>query len=235
MFNMEINRENRAREVYSERVKKIKQVLKLKAPVSSQQFIRGALRRVSDFSCLHEAYMRTCRELQRSRQLENVPSPAEDEFEKQFRKRWRLRLYRQVWIGNLCADFFVPSLGCRSPNFLRGFQSKGIVFEIDGDIHQRQWKLRKDEYKDMALYDLGFSIWRVEDSQVYRRQNLPERLTVLREFGKTCHREQSRIWRTIYLQTLLYHGTQSEIENVFPQLKTAQKCLKMPNCVEVGL
>lgn len=176
-------------------------------------------RRVKRRECLRKEYDLICKHLNHIRFPEKQQTQAEFRFVERFKREWKVELYPQAWIGNLCVDFFTPAFGSRS-NKLERSKDKGIAFEIDGYVHNLESKMKKDKFKMKSLADLRVSLWRFTNEQVYEGTTLPNRSEFDLYFRSLCSRERKRIWSRIYLLTILYHGTPDLLCLHFPKLKS---------------
>ncbi|MBX3022000.1 MAG: hypothetical protein KF799_10015 [Bdellovibrionales bacterium] len=189
--------------------------MKISKKNSRLNLVKALSRRIRDFGHLCESYEIVCKELARSQSAEMIVTPSEHDFKRKFAYTWRLILQEQVWIGNLCVDFFTDGLG-QKKNEGRGFITKGIVFEIDGGAHLRPAKARKDIHKEGYLESLGISVWRLKDSQVYEYDWVfPTRSRVIKEFKPLCSRDRDRLRDRFQLVTLLCHGSDHQLARIF--------------------
>ena len=81
--------------------------------------------------------------------LEIHRTAPERRFAKVFGQISKRKLLPSFWIGNHSVDYFCPSI--RVGKYI------GVAFEIDGSIHQRNFKQRKDTHGEDRLETLG--IW----------------------------------------------------------------------------
>jgi hypothetical protein len=183
------------------------------------------LRRISDLGRLQTDYNSICELLNQWRPIEKSRTFAEKEFLERFMRRFKVKIDSQVWVGNLCLDFFTASWAVSKGLGIRGFRAKGIAFEIDGPIHEFTLKNKKDRFKEKVLEELRIVVWRISNRQVYRGENLPSRSTMNVEFRSPCSRSRKRLWSKIHLMTVLYHGSDDTVRSHFPKMKTV--CLEM--------
>jgi very-short-patch-repair endonuclease len=106
-----------------------------------------------------------------SRHLSTELSSTKTSFEQKFVELCRiytgLKPKTSYWIGPYCIDVFFPQFGSR----LRGRNNsgvkwRGIAFEIDGHIHNRELKMKKDTQKAKALRELGICVHSVDNERV---------------------------------------------------------------------
>lgn len=134
-------------------------------------------------------------------------TPMELEWFSVIKKNRRFDLRRTVWIGNHCYDIFTASLSFRHQDNEK--ITHGLVFEIDGPSHTSEPKMKKDSYADESLNRLNIGIYRIDG---YHKKDAAH---ILRQTRITDSRERKRIWKKIYLETILSHATPTEIENLF--------------------
>lgn len=123
------------------------------------------------------------------------------------RSNRRFDLRRTVWIGNHCYDVFTASLSLKHQGNEK--ITHGLVFEIDGPIHNGEPKMKKDEYADETLHRLNIFPYRIDNHHKMTAEH------ILRQTRITDSRERKRIWKKIYLETILSHATPKELNNLF--------------------
>lgn len=119
----------------------------------------------------------------------------------------RILFHRTIWIGNNNFDLFTASLAFRNQENKKS--NLGLVFEIDGSIHNTEPKMKKDLYAEESLNRLNISLYRIN------KFHKMDARTILGQTRMTDSKERRRIWTKIYLETILTHGTSTEIENLF--------------------
>lgn len=126
----------------------------------------------------------------------------------QLRGRTRLQILRSLWIGNVNVDFFVPAI-----KFDGGI---GLVIEVDGTIHDREMKGRKDSSKLEYLHQLGIAVQVIENCDA-RNPNavLEKAFRDLRYHHRGCSRARKLLWRRIYLETLFCHASNERLKDLF--------------------
>lgn len=178
-------------------------------------------RRVKNRIHLKAEYESICRELKVGRQSEMSRTPAEDKFLSHFKKQWRIQLYPQVWVGNICLDWFTPALAEGRRSDLGRKRFKGLAIEIDGSIHNREQKMKIDSYKEECLTKVGIGLWRYSNEQVFKSHGLPSKMQVDTQYVRQCSRERERLWSRIYLLTLIYHAGAEVLDWHFPGFTNA--------------
>lgn len=221
MLEIELKQEERLRKRYKDRLQFLKREYCISRASNASALVRCLHRRIRPREHLREDYRAICRALDCNRYFERTRTPAEEAFLRQFAFDWKIKLYPQTWIGNLCVDYFTPALGAFRSNYERGYSLKGIAFEIDGEIHNTEAKMKKDQFKEKSLMDLGLMVWRFSDQSVYQGKTIPNRASMLLKFGKLSDKERKRIWSRIHLATILYHGDFGMVSYYFPMMETA--------------
>lgn len=211
----EVQQEKKARQLFVARIEHIKRELKLTKARTTTETLDAIYRRASNKRDFKHSYDLICKELNRKYANEISRTPAEVRFARRMATQTKLQFYPQTWIGNMNIDSFVPALGRPKPNHLRGYTFRGLGVEIDGSIHEREAKMKKDIFKMESLNDLGISLWRFTDEQVFTGRGIPSVSTIKKDFRALCSRARDRIWGRIYLLTILYHGDFGMVR--FPQ------------------
>lgn len=180
----EIKRSEMIREVESKKVdsrvyKRLK-YLRRKYPLKDRKKINR----------LREKYKNVSAKLNRDHSIEATSSLSEKYFYQYYQGSTRLKVMKSVWIGFHCIDVFVPRL------------MFGI--EIDGTIHVKEFKMRKDAHRDKNLFDLGFTITTVDNDAI--DQTAFSLIKLLQRQPLRSAYYVARMWRDIYLFTLLVHA-----------------------------
>lgn len=121
------------------------------------------------------------------------------------------RVMQSVWIGLQCIDFFIPnirSLHISNPTM------RGLAIEVDGDVHNYESKMRKDELKGNSLFMLGIGHTSVPNWEV-SHPAVRAFLNSLNTLKGLDSRERRRLWRRIYLITLALHLPKAEFFSIF--------------------
>jgi len=114
----------------------------------------------------------------------------EIKFEKKLRQSCKLEILDSFLILNHCLDFFIPSLGY------------GI--EIDGGIHNAEFKQKKDNLRDTNLGGLKIPTMVLNNEDL--DYALPSLILSIRKGNRKSHYQKSRLLRDIYLSTLIHHN-----------------------------
>ena len=136
---------------------------------------------------------------------------SERKFRMQINHFCKKRVMQSVWIGMQCIDFFIPNI--RSSTNLKSTM-RGLAIEIDGDVHNYESKMRKDEIKGNALAMLGIGHTSVPNWDV-SHPAVRKFLGSLNSSRGLDSRERRRLWRRIYLITLAMHLSKTEFFSIF--------------------
>ena len=86
-------------------------------------------------------------------------------------KQSKYKFHSSHWIGNVNVDFYIPAYR--------------MVIEVNGGVHHREFKMKKDNYRDRKLMNsMGLWVFEIENDDVCRVHH------DLRHFlnsGKTCN------------------------------------------------
>lgn len=151
---------------------------------------------------LKDSYDELCLYLDAEYNLEINRTSYEKSFYKELQHFTKLQIFRSFWIGKRNYDFFIPAV--RSPTIGERRSFKGLVIEIDGDIHNNYFKMKKDQSKFVATYDLGIGCVIVENGD-FKIPVVKAMLERLRTLKRSDSRAKSRVMRNIYLYTLVAH------------------------------
>lgn len=124
--------------------------------------------------------------------------------------------YHSTWIGSACFDLFVPNV--RS-NVNGGRVMRGLLIEVDGDVHNLESKMRKDELKIEVAQMIGIGVTSVPNFEFSEStvKNIIEKVNMLQPLES---RERRRLWRRIYLLTLAIHLSDDEFFALFSKAGT---------------
>jgi very-short-patch-repair endonuclease len=142
---------------------------------------------------LEQAYQEIVRVLKLRQIIPNqgefIRTASERLFERIWKQETNIKIYSSMVIGRSPVDFFTPAI------------KEGIVFELDGEIHQEELKNRKDNRHEEQLKSLGVSVMRIENDETHelRTRKCIRHLTGQR---LTDSRKRRRIFRRIYIETI---------------------------------
>ena len=123
---------------------------------------------------------------------------SEHRFELELKKYTNREVLTSVWIGNHCNDFFLPSY---RRNTHRGVIFKGLVFEIQGSVHEEKSKRNRDEYKESFLTSLGIEVIQIKNSAIYSRttEGIFEGFNDNPPLDST---DKRNVWARIFIETI---------------------------------
>jgi len=134
-------------------------------------------------------------------------------FEHRLKKESKFKYSRQTVVGPYFLDFFLPGVAIKKDEFAKGLTAKGIVFEIDGNIHEKEFKQKKDFYKDQCLGLLEIFVVRVQNHQAadYRVSKLLKD----KKLNNLDSRSRINLMERISLITLLYFAQKQQLISLF--------------------
>ena len=130
---------------------------------------------------------------------EKVITGYESQFAGLIKNYTKLQFYQSTWIGSRCVDIFIPSIAGDQNN---GRRMKGLVIEINGPIHDEYKKMNRDENLGDYLSRLGIGVISIENYDL-RHPILTSLLESISALNKIDHRARQRVWRNIYIETLI--------------------------------
>lgn len=126
-----------------------------------------------------------------------------------------MNIHRSIWIGKRNFDFFIPSIcGNKRINGKNKFFN-GMVIEVDGGIHNEEFKMKQDESKYEQVHRLDIATFVILNNSISDPQ-VNSFLKSLPYSNKSDSRTKKRLWRNIYLVTLLSHKHLILEENITP-------------------
>lgn len=128
----------------------------------------------------------------------------EERFDSVFKGVSRRKIIPGAWIGPYCADLYCPSI--------RVGKCVGVVFEIDGGVHDIEGKGRKDNYRDEYFNGLGIYVMHIDNHMVTSKL-IQNTLASFRGIGSADSNSIRNKWRKIWIETLAHW------ESFFPNQK----------------
>lgn len=144
---------------------------------------------------LKKAYYDLVEKLNCKHASESQRTIYEINFAKQIKKYTRRKFYQSVWIQNHCVDFFFPQLK--------------LVVELNGGIHNVEYKMRKDDRRDCNLEKLGIKVHNLDNE--YSNTVVFEIIRLIKDSKTIGSTNLKRLWRNIYIATLACHIPLSEV------------------------
>lgn len=159
---------------------------------------KGAVSNVSDAS-LEDVYKQVCEMLNVKYQPETSRTFPEKIFKSEFKKYTRVDIFSSVWIGAHCVDLFIPRAR--------------IAVEINGYIHDREFKMLKDNHKESCLGQLNIMSYNVNNNDVVKEALTLASLTKERKHIGSVN--VKRLWRDIYIHTIASNTPFEELDLLF--------------------
>ncbi len=131
-----------------------------------------------------------------------------------------LLFYKSIWIGNRNVDLFCPAIGSLHPPVLKGQKiartsaMRGLVIEIDGTIHDRELKMKKDTSKYKLLHELGIGLTVIHNDSI-NEVGVNNLIKGLMQRPRLDSRARRRILRKIYVATLAYHASDKVLVSLY--------------------
>lgn len=160
-----------------------------------------ALNQIVSLERVNEEYIKLAKSDLRAECCESIKTSKELLVYSKLQKATKLRIYRSFWIGNHNFDFFINGVG-------EG-DIKGLAIEVDGSIHDREFKMRKDEHKGRLLGRLGIAHYSVlnHDLNSSDFRGLLRELPKMRRHDSRC---KQRVMRNIKILCLVAHFSLEE-------------------------
>lgn len=163
---------------------------------------------------LEKAYALACQRANASQESEITKTHYELAVAKKIRAHTRIAFKESFWIGGVNIDLFTDSIK-GEPSQLGRFRSKGLAIEIDGSIHNNsEIKMRKDNAKYETLHRLGIFLLVFENFDLYEKK-VNDIISQIKSCPRTDTRTRRRLRRNIYLETILYHFSDSQFYELF--------------------
>ena len=161
-------------------------------------------------SAIREKYEQITQKL--SSLFETVPTKTKMRLFDQLSLSSRLEIKRGYWIGNRNVDIWIPRLAGLSYSTKR---FRGLVIEVDGKINNTYLKMMKDESKYQFLHRLGIGLLTIENGDV-NHPMVRSTIQSLRQAPRLDHRAISRLRRQVWIHTILWHGDDVDILDLYP-------------------
>lgn len=150
--------------------------------------------------------------LTKSRCYESLKTLVEGKVLSDLKAHTRLHVWTSVWIGNHSLDLFIPSLAGRGDPGVIGYN--GLAIEVDGSVHDLEYKIRKDHRKIDKLKKLGIAVYSISNHDL-REETYRAFLRNLQSQKRLDTRARNRLLRNIYIYTLAVHLKDDEISDTF--------------------
>jgi type II secretory pathway component PulC len=159
--------------------------------------------RFSEFndSSIDQAYWEVCKFLDDTYKQETYRTSFEDTIYKTLKLYTKMEVYRSIWIGARNIDIFIPAIVTdMQPN--TDFKLRGLAIEVDGKIHDAEFKMKKDISKFEMLSSLGILAISIENHDL-KHPLVLELFSKIPSFSRLDTRARRRLKRNIQLKTLI--------------------------------
>lgn len=170
---------------------------------------RASLNNIPSNERLLKAYSTLCKTLNKVNIYKCAPTNREREFFEKAENQLKLKVHRSVWISKFSIDVFIPAV--KQTNGLHG-----LVVEVNGDVHNFELKMRKDEKKAEFLHKFRIGVLAVENQDV-RLLRTSSLINNIRQTQRPDSREKQRLWRKIYVSTLIANRNLIDLQSFFTQ------------------
>lgn len=133
-------------------------------------------------------------------------TPSERNLLKLLKNKSKKQILKSVWIGTHCIDLFIPN--CKLG------KGVGLAIEVDGDVHNFESKMKKDERKRSQLTNLGIALIHVKNWD-FKKPAFKSFIDGYSSLKALDSRERQRMWRRIHTYTLAIHLSNSDFFNIF--------------------
>jgi very-short-patch-repair endonuclease len=154
------------------------------------------------FSKLQELYLEISEQLNQLYPQALKRTKAEIRADLAIRSSTKLQIFRNFWVGNCNIDFFIPALSGEFVDGKKGYS--GLAIEVDGEVHDREFKIRKDHHKIDILKDFGVLVYSLMNEDIKSPQFIAL-LKVINKLKTIDARRKKRLLRNIYTYTLYLH------------------------------
>ena len=159
-----------------------------------------AISQMIPYELLQERYFELSTKLDEKYPEASFKTIYENVFSRKLVNITKLEYRRSFWIGRYNADFFFPSLR--------------LVIEIDGKIHDQEFKINQDHSKIIFFQKLGIIVSSIENLD-FNDMTVKCILHGLDTLPRLDTRGRQRILRNIYLTTLAFQLTDKELIEAF--------------------
>lgn len=118
-------------------------------------------------------------------------------------KATKMKVLRSIWIKKRNIDLFIPGI-YGSSKIIGTSSFKGLAIEVDGEVHNLQAKMNRDNSKYVQLHQLGIALYTIENQDLHQ-PSFKAFLNHLPGLPQLDTRGRKRVMRNIYLSTLAAH------------------------------
>lgn len=161
--------------------------------------LRNGFEELLSYESLEKCYLKLCVELGKEKGVEESRTVSEKKVFAVLKSATNLKFFRSLWIGNRNIDLFFPCLGEKGE---KGF--KGLAIEVDGGIHNEEFKMTKDNHKYELLHKLRIALYTIENDDLSEESfiNFIKNLKLLYRLDS---RGRKRVMRNVFLYTISSH------------------------------
>ena len=152
------------------------------------------------FEDLQREYFALCDRLDRDLPDASFKTIYENVFSRKLVQVTKLEYRRSFWIGRYNADFFFPALK--------------LVIEIDGKVHDQEFRGNQDQSKIFFFQKLGIAVASIENHD-FNEQTVKSILQGMDSIPRLDSRGRQRLLRNIYLTTLAHHLKDNYLSEAF--------------------
>jgi len=109
-------------------------------------------------------------------------------------KEIKFKIMHSVWIGNRNIDFFIPKVKLSNHS--------GLVIEVDGEVHLKEFKMKKDFAKFNQLEKLNLEVYRLMNGEINHPITI-ELISKIKKSYSSDTRSFNRLMRRIYIFTIV--------------------------------
>ncbi len=159
------------------------------------------------YPVIRESHLRLQEMLKRRFPAASARTPHELRAMAILRDNTSLEILQSVWIGNGCVDLFLPAVGGKLHKKPR---MRGLAIEINGPVHDFEPKMNRDTHKRDVLAELGIGTKSIGNNELRLAQTIDELIEIV-SAPRLDSRARRRLWRDIYIVTLIHHGSIEEV------------------------
>lgn len=149
---------------------------------------------------------------QQKSKYENTITLPERKFFKQLNLHQKKKIYQSIPIGSHIIDLFIPNIRTNLQHPMRIM--RGLAIEIDGDVHNYEDKMKKDERKGIELSFIGIGVIHIQNWD-FNNPSVDVFTKKHSNLKSLDSRERKRLWRRIMLLTLALRLNNKEFFQLF--------------------
>lgn len=150
---------------------------------------------------LESAYNEIVNVLNVDKGYQSNPTTFENTFFKLLHLKTKGLIYRSFWIGSRNVDFFIPKLTWPCVGDRHFKKARGLAIEIDGSVHFREFKMKKDQSKFNVLHSLNIPCVVIRNGS-FNDSTVKAFIEQIDHLNRLDHRAYKRLMRDIYYYTI---------------------------------